>query len=240
MFKGGLPVLVYRFAWHFSLVLGGTALGTLLTTLTPAVRMQPTWLAPVAAIAVTVLAVLLAEQVASRPFHGQQCAREWRDPSWMHTYRQAIQAGIASQGWLPVASQLIADALAKPAFIGPGAALLDASSSPAPRFAIPGVDGRRYCFTVSPKLLKKHKLILGGARVIALRDVGLAASIEAQTVWDELMRSSNTAGPVFIPRNSAWYLLVEEPRAAPKSAWAGLIHTHASGLPSVYARRWTR
>ncbi|MCL5998672.1 MAG: hypothetical protein M1546_21830 [Chloroflexi bacterium] len=236
--KDGLPVLVCRCAWYLSLVIGGAVFGTFLTMLTPVLPVQGALLTRAGAIAFTIIAVLSTEHVVSQLLNQRRHAQEWSNQRIIHFHRQEIMTRIGSEGWLPVASQLIADALAEPVSISLSTPLLDVSSSPAPRFVIPGTDARRYYFTIHPKLLKRHGLVTCRARLIVLRDIGPEASIEAQAIWDELIHSASPAGQMFIPRGSEWFMLVEEPRVASKSVWASLIR--AVSLPGSHIWRWSR
>lgn len=236
--KGSPLVPVCRYAWYLSLVIGGTVLGTFLTMPTSVLLAQVAWQIHAAVIAFTIITVLSTEHFIFQLLSHRGYAEEWTNQRSVHLHRQEIRTRIGSEGWLPLASQLIADALVEPASISLSAALLDVSSSPAPRFAIPGTDARRYYFTICPELLKRHGLVSCRARVIALRDVGPTTSIEAQAIWDELIRSASPAGQMFIPRGSEWFMLVEEPRAASRSVWASLIRV--VNLPGSHIWRWSR
>ena len=233
---GGLLAVVCRCAWYLCLVIEGTVLGTLLTMFMPVPPMPSVLLTPVVAIASTVIVVLTTHHAISSWMNHRPYAQGWNDSASIHCHEREIRAHIKSNGWLPIVSQLIADALVEPASSNLGNGLLDVSSSPAPRFVVPGMDGCRFFFTICPELLKKHRLVTSHTRVIALQDVGPMASVEAQAVWDELIHGSNPAGHVFLPRGSAWFMLVEDPRAAPEPSWASLI----DALSLLGSRAWRR
>jgi len=170
------------------------------------------------AIGILALVILLSAERITRSLNDlrqeKAQARESSDQALIHAHRQMVITRIRSEGWLAVASQLIADALAEPVAISLDAGLLDVSCSPAPRFAVSGINGQRFFFTVKSALLQQRRLISCRARWIALENLGPMASVEVQALWNELMCMSGMAAQVFAPRDAQWFIVVEDPRTA--------------------------
>ena len=169
------------------------------------------------AVGILALVILLSAERITRSLNGlrqeKALARESSDQALVHAHRQMVITRIRSEGWLTVASQLIADALAEPVAIRQDAGLLDVSCSPAPRFAVCGIAGQRFFFTIKPALLQQLKHISRRSRSIALENLGPMASVEVQALWSELMCISGMAAQVFTPRDTVWFLIVDDPCA---------------------------
>ena len=177
-------------------------------------------------VAILALVILLSAERITGSLNGlrqeKAQARESSDQALIHAHRQMVITRIRSEGWLVVASQLIADALAEPVAIRLDAGLLDVSCSPAPRFAVSGIAGQRFFFTIKPELLQQRKHISRRSNWIALENLGPMASVEVQALWNELMHMSGMATQVFAPRDTEWFLVVEYPCAKPPPAQASL------------------
>jgi hypothetical protein len=112
--------------------------------------------------------------------------------------------------WREVLNQLLADAaLDDDLHIGP-AGLLSLSAAPSPRFAVAEAAGRILLFTTAPETLRKIGLLQRESRTIPLdADLYPTARVEVQAVWEYLAEQRIGADAPALPRQAAWYLIVE-------------------------------
>lgn len=200
------------------------------TTAVTTLNLMPAYILIVMVGAAITLALLRVAAALNGLRREQRMAREaeqMRQNAALYEQRRRDIADSLGRpdGIAAVLAQIIADATGDTIALDLEAGLLSAAALPAPRFAVRARDGREFVFTTQPASVTDdgrggawHALLrrlTGEARhtVIDVSDGGIAARIDAQSVWSAIAGQRKFTAGAVTPREAAWWIVVRLPRA---------------------------
>ena len=179
-------------------------------------------------IALLVMAIVFSNARISTAVHMLRHAHlreaETANAALLANRRSALATTLEEHnGWVPIAAQLIANAIGETLTIDIRSGILDVASRPSPRFTVLADDGRRFTFTVSLRGLKENEgSRLSGLRGIRTIDLGaadLSDAMDTQTLWEHFssqgpVGAGRTLPRTAVPRRFTWHLVIVPARGS--------------------------